>query len=219
MPRNRDFVPRADIELNGWQQNFVTFVNAHAGPLGVPAAKLAVLNSANSEWNSAWARHQAARRESRAATDAKNDARVALKTIVRELAATIQARSETTDDDRQKLGITVPDRTPTRQSDDAILQIPPPLLHVDWSVRSTAVIHYGIAPQQEDRNARPEGVHCCRIQYHIGGIPKKPTDWQFLADDTASPYYHVIQPQGAAKSVLVAYRACWISPSPQGAAK
>ncbi|MEW6026967.1 MAG: hypothetical protein AB1599_06720, partial [Planctomycetota bacterium] len=102
---------------------------------------------------------------------------------------------------RETLGLTVPDEEPTPTSPDYVVGLPPPILLLDWSKKSQVTVHFGVNPSNEKRNAKPVDIAGARIYYRIETGP-----WNFVADDTNSPYVHnfaITEPQN------VEYRAHW----------
>jgi len=144
------------------------------------------------------------KRRKKGAAETKNEARDAAEEVFRRYTKVIQARPETTDAQREALGITVPDRTLTALSAGMVLPTPAPLVWVDHAQRGQTIVHFGPNPSNERQNALPQGLRGAKIWYHIGGVPENEDDWRWLADDTNSPYTHII---GGAEPVTIAYRA------------
>lgn len=82
-----------------------------------------------------------------------------------------------------------------------------PLLKLDWSTRGRVVVHFGPDPGNEQRNAMPTGMRGAKIWCHVGGIPAEESEWQWLADDTSSPYTHIVL---GGQAVTIAYRVQYI---------
>ena len=205
MARRKDFIPESGPGFDEWQAGFVDRVNELAGELDLLPGQRDALNAAHAVWQAAWQAHLAVRDTARAATVAKNEARTELKKNIRQVSRRIQTHPDTVDRQRAHVGITVPDRTRTRLSADAITQVPAPLLRVDHSVAGQTVIHFGPNPRDERRNGIPKGAWAADIRFSIGGIPKDESRWKRLALDKHSPYVHKVAP-----GTRVAYRARWI---------
>ena len=119
----------------------------------------------------------------------------------------IQKRPETTDAQREGLGITVPDRQPTPLDPGRILAEPPPIVLVDTSQRLQATIHFGPNPSDERNNPKPEIVHAVELWHCLGPAPADVSGYVFLALDTHSPYVHIF---GGLVAVTITYRLRWV---------
>jgi hypothetical protein len=122
----------------------------------------------------------------------------------------MQNRRETTDEQRRRLGITVRDKEPTPLDPTAILRVPPPRLVLDHSNPRVTVVHFGLIPGDETKNAKPDICGGARIHWVEGSVPAGSSaeidalPWQWLADDTNSPNNHNVGRAGT-----FTYRAQW----------
>jgi len=144
----------------------------------------------------------------RAGVVVKREAAGAAIARSRDFVRRLQAQPGMTDAVRAEAGITVPDTTKTAESPDAVEELTPPEVVLDWSKRQRVTLHFGPNPQDEHHNAKPAGVHAAQIQYHRGGLPEHEADWLTLDIDSASPYIHVVHED---EPTTYAYRACWVS--------
>jgi len=179
-----DYIPQGDSEFNVWQAAFVTYANANLAALGLVAADMLQVTTAQTTWAANYTAHIAAQNAAETAAQSKRDAREAYVTAIRVLAGRLQASPSVSDPERAGLGITVPDREPTPIG-------PPttrPVLQVDTSQR----LKIGVAFSDEGTptsEAKPAGVMGCEVWVKVGGTP--PTDLDdcvFLALDTRTPY-------------------------------
>jgi len=94
-----------------------------------------------------------------------------------------------------------------------VASLEPPLLVLDWSQRSQVVIHFGVNPGNEKENSKPKDIAGAKIWFRIETGP-----WQFLADDTNSPYTHNLATPvpigtqaglGITEPTSVEYKAQW----------
>ena len=143
----------------------------------------------------------------RAGVVAKREAVAAAIARSRDFVRRLQALPAMTDAVRAEAGITVPDTTKTAESPDAVEELTPPEVVLDWSKRQRVTIHFGLNPHDENHNGKPEGMIGAQIQFHRGGLPEHEADWQILDIDSASPYVHVIHEDAP---ISYAYRACWV---------
>ena len=88
--------------------------------------------------------------------------------------------------------------------EDLVHETAPPLIVLDFSKRRQMTIHWGPNPENGRNNALPEGTRGAKLFCHIGGIPADENDWVWLADDTRSPYIHLLNNSAP---LTIAYRA------------
>lgn len=213
-----DFIPRQDDSFKVWFDTFTDYAQAHAGELGLSPAQIAELVAKRDAWDAGYGRHYKAHSASMAATTDKDMLRREAEQMIRLCSGLIQRRRETTNAQRASLGLRIPDLKPTAQAPDAVLHITPPALVLDWSLRGQITIHFGPNPLDEHRNGLPEGVKGVKLWW-APADPDKDLEhqaWEWLADDTCSPYLHIHRVPGT-----VVYRAQYIDrklrPGPLGA--
>jgi len=199
-----DYIPASDSLFDEWARNFSEICITYAAELGLSPGDVSSIESAYHDWQLGYVNHQNARNAARGAAEHKDEQRDNAEEIFRRFTKIIQARPETTDSHREALGITVPDRTRTVLAAQMVLANEAPLLLVDHSLRGQTIIHFGPNPSNERENALPQGMSGGKIWYHVGGLPESLDEWRWLADDTNSPYTHII---GGAEPVTIAYRA------------
>ncbi len=105
-----------------------------------------------------------------------------------------------TDGLRAQLGITVPDRTPSRRNvgseiPDTSLELAPGMV----------IIHFGTTPGNEQINGKPDWAHGCNIYSKVS--QDKLAEWELIAFDTASPYVDTLTGAAANYSYQAAYRS------------
>ena len=201
-----DYVPRPDIGFNTWVDIATVFIVANQAILGVSIAQVNEMGTLHTAWGVAWADHLAAVITARGALEVKEESRDALESYMRFLIKIIQANEGTTDQMRESMQITIPDTTPTPQSEDIVLETEPPMLLISLEQRSQARVSWGLNPANERANPKPQGIQGCNIQFCLGGIPEDPSAWELLADDTNSPYIHQLHDTAPQK---IGYRARW----------
>ena len=219
-----DYIPFADSKFDEWLQNFKTQLQVIGVQVGLAAGEIAAINSATSAWVADYQAHIATKNAAHAARETKDGTRDNAETAVRRVAAQLQANPQLTDGQRQLLGITVADTKPTVHSPDYILSVPPPLISLDFSQRQQITIHFGKNPQNERENAKPEGIAGAKIWFRLISPSvsdaqakstskfletlsyQEPNEWNFVADDTNSPYVHRIE---TTVPITLEYRAQW----------
>ena len=197
----KDYIPVSDAEFDVWLRNLGQKLPAIATAIGIPQALVNELLSAIADWNTAYKSHQKIHNEARGATENKNGKRAVAKSVARLLVGVLQTNPGLTDGQREIVRITVPDRKPTPLSPDYVIGVPPPTLILDWSMRGQVIIHFGMNPKNEHENAKPENIAGAKLWHRVGE-----GEWQWLADDTNSPYTHKLD---ANEPMRVAYRGQW----------
>ncbi len=198
----QDYIPERDEDFNIWGKNFDQYLQAHAGVWNLPPAMISDLEGKQTDFDCKHLASEQGHKTAKALKAAKDESRKQAEAAFRSVAQIIQAHPETTDEHRAGLGLTKLDKTKTALSPDRVLTLPPPMLHLDWSVRKQVTVHFGPNPLNEHENALPEGIYAVRIFAKVGEGAEA-----FLADDTNSPYLHQVQTNAP---VTVTYRACYV---------
>ena len=205
----RDYVPSPDGDFHIWQNNFVTYVNAHLADLGLIAGDVAPVNAAQATWTTDYPAHTAAQTAAQAARQAKDDARAGLEGTIRPLARRLQASPDVDNAERAAMGITVPDKelSPTGG--------PPtsrPVVRVDTSQRLQHTIHFADESTPTSK-AKPDGVMGAEVWVKVSPAgdppPADPKELTFLAVDTRTPYTTDFEGADAAKTAH--YMLRWVS--------
>jgi hypothetical protein len=205
MPHN--YIPNPDPAFDAWFQNYQQYAVANAVALGLTPAQALEIQTAKINWSLGYSNLIAARNSYQAAQEIKDEKREAGEGVIRKMTGIIQKRPETTDAQREGLGITVPDRQPTPLDPGRILQEPPPIVLVDTSQRLQATIHFGPNPSDERNNPKPEICTGAEIWYCYGAMPTDAAAMLFLALDTHSPYVQIF---AGLQAVTITYRLRWV---------
>ena len=102
-----DYIPGPDASFQAWQNNFVVFANANLAALGLVAADMTPVTTAQTAWNTAFPAHIAAANAAKASKQTKDEARAAYVATVRPLVRRLQASPLVSDAEKASLGITV----------------------------------------------------------------------------------------------------------------
>jgi len=206
-PKKR-YLPDSELKFNDWQAEFVDNLVPLAGTLGVLPGDLAALQAAQTEWKTRKLACLAARTAARAATETKDEALAGFKARVRTIVGRIQKSVNMTDDIRELLTITVPDREPTPLDPGYITSLPAPLVVLDFSVRGICRLHIGVNPSDERNNGLPPGVYGAQVWYYEGGTPPEVeyVRYRFVGSTSQSPFIHILK---NTKPVLASYRVRW----------
>jgi len=202
-----DYIPTTEAERIAWLLHFNTWMQANGASYGFSAQELTELDTLATTADTDFVDCAEKEASYRAGVQAKKHSLADAIALSRADVRRLQADPNMTDAVRAQAEITVPDETPTPQSDDAIEEETPPDVVLDFSKRLRVTVHFGLNPHDENRNGKPEGVYAGFIQYHRGGIPELEDDWKILDIDTASPYVHVVHEDEA---ITYAYRVCWV---------
>ncbi len=155
------------------------------------------LTAAQTNFNGAVTAQVAAEAAFRQSVATKKTRRVTLEQTLRPLVRRINNHPGMTDGLRAQLGITVPDRTPSRQNvgseiPDISLELAPGIV----------IVHFGTTPGNEQTNGKPAWAHGCNIYRKKQGE----ADYTLIAFDTASPYVDTLKGAAANYSYQAAYR-------------
>lgn len=197
MSSGRKFIPQGDADLQAWLVNFAAVLNGNPAAAGLVAADLTPLTVAQTGFNAAVTDQIAKREAADAAVQTKKTRRTTLEQTLRPLVRRIQAHPATTDALRAGLGVTVPDRTPTRRNVGG--EVPALVLELK---PGQVVVRFGTSPGDEQKNGKPDWAAGCNI------YRKRASDAAFalIAFDTSSPYVDSVTGAAANYSYKVAYR-------------
>ena len=195
------YIPYGDAEFDEHLENFAAQLPAIATAIGgIPPALVTDVTTGYADWDLAYDAHTVAHNASQAATEVKAGVRVTAQTAAQAIAQLLQKHPNLTDAQRETLGLTVPKRSRTPSSPDYVVNLPPPLLLLE-ARRAMVVVHFGVNPQNEKLNGKPDGIHGAKIWYRIETGP-----WQDVALDTNSPYNHNLN---TTEPLNLEYRAQW----------
>jgi hypothetical protein len=197
-----DFIPDPDAAFDDWFQKYQFYLVAHAAELGLTPAEALDVQTLKINWSLGYSAHLVAKDAARAAAEVKDEKRALAVEGIRKYTGKIQKRPETTDAQREFLGITVPDRIPTPLDPEKILLHPPPL-HLVVPHRGQVVLHFGPDPENENSNALPDICRAVRIFRAAGGVPADVSGWVFVAEISHSPYVDVFL---NSQPITVSYR-------------
>ena len=195
------YIPKSDIEFDQWLEKFKSYVVAHATQIGISSMEMQTLVAKWSDWKTAYNDAITATTVYHGKIETKDDKQDDVEKYARYIAQRSTSYHGTSDEDREGMGITVRDTEPTPTSPEYVMELDPPLLKLD--LRSGQVtIHFGVNPGNENKNAKPENIAGAKIWYRVGA-----GEWQWLGDDTNSPYLHNID---LSTCGALEYRAKWI---------
>ena len=197
----RDYLPEKDAAFSGWLGSFTKYIENHYAELGLSATDKDNIVAANNAWKADYRAHMTAKSAARTAKGTKDQTRNTTEALARNLAQRSTVYPGTTDGHRAGMGITVPDTNPTPTAPEYVATLDPPLVLLDWSQRGQVTVHFGVYPANEKKNTKPADIVGVSISYRVETGP-----WQFLADDTNSPYIHSFT---ITEPTSVEYKAQW----------
>ena len=197
-----DFIPSPDEAFDDWFAIFQAYIAANFAALGLTPAEALDVQTLKINWSLGYSNVLTIKNTYQAAVEAKDERRALAEEGIRRITKKIQARPETTDAQREFLGITVPDRIPTPLDPEKILLHPAPL-HLVKPGRGQAELHFGPDPGNENSNALPDICRAVRIFRAAGGVPADVSGWVFVAEISHSPYVDVFL---NSQPITVSYR-------------
>jgi hypothetical protein len=201
-----DYLPGPDANYSAWVANFVTYANANLAALGLTAADLTPVTTAQTTWNAGFAAHIAAKQAAIGAKQAKDENRAALTGVIRPLVRRLQASSQVSDLERGALGITV------RQAPTPIG--PPtsaPAVGIECGNRLQHTIKFYDSTSESQRG-KPAGVLGVEIWNKVGTTPPVgENDLRFIAIDTDAPYVLNFDAVDGGKTAY--YWLRWVNPT------
>ena len=200
-----NYIPRADSEFNTWQTNFLNYVGANLASLGLTAADLTPLTTAQTSWGSDYTAHVTAQTAASSALQTKETSRDSFETSLRSLVRRLQGLPTLTDAQRAAMNITLRETTRTANA------VPDtrPVATVDTSQRLRHTISFTDETTPNTR-AKPDGVMGCEIWVKVGDpAPTDPSQLQFLGTDTRTPYVAEYGGEDAGK--VAHYMLRWVN--------
>lgn len=201
-----DYIPGPDASFQAWQSNFVTYANANLAALGLTAADMAPITSAQSGWATAFPAHVAAVNAAKAAKQTKDEARAAYVAVIRPLVRRLQASAVVSDAEKASLGITVA-QTPTPIGPPTTA----PICTIECGNRLQQTLRF-VDSATPTRKAKPAGALGVEIWNKVGTTPPSGEgDLRFVAVDTNAPYVMNFPAEDGGKTNYVWMR--WVSPT------
>jgi hypothetical protein len=200
-----DYIPTKDDAFHTWQQNLVSYLNAHLAVFGLVAGDMTPLGPIQGIWAAAIASNLAAQDAARSAASYKDASRQTLEAALRALVARIQANPTVTDANKLAAGLPSRDKTRTPAS----VPTSRPVATVDAGQRLAHVVRYRDESKSKS-NAKPKGVMGCEIWVKVGPTPPAdPSECRFLGLQTATP--HLEEYAGADGGKLAHYLLRWVN--------
>ena len=192
-----DYVPPKDATYDTWLSNFVSVLNANMATLGLVAADLVPIQTAQNDFNTAFITLTTQRFLEKAAVATKVTTRDESEAILRPLVQRIQSHPGMTDSLRSQLGL----RTDMFAASALPLEEIAPNLLVETKIGQVTV-HWGPNPEYENRNGKPDGVRGANVYRKKAGED----DFTMVGFATTSPFLDTISGETAEYTYVVRYR-------------
>jgi hypothetical protein len=201
-----DYLPGPDADYQAWVANFVTYANANLAALGLVAADMTPVTTAQTTFNTAFTDHIAAKQAAMAAKQTKDVGRQTLTAAIRPLVRRLQASSVVTDAERAALGITVP-ATPGPIGPPTTA----PLVSIECGNRLQHTLRF-VDSATPTRRSKPAGVMGVEIWSKVGTTPPaNEGELSFVSVDTSQPA--VINYDAADGNKNAYYWLRWVNPT------
>ena len=199
-------IARSDPQFDIMQEQFITSVSGTPDKVGLLAADVTGLKTAQTTWDTAYKAHVKAQRDALSATQAKKVARGHLEDLLRLAARKLNGHPSTDNAVRTLVGLPPRDGARTNLSAPATR----PIGRLEPISGLTLLIH-GRDELTPGRAAKPKGVRGFEIWVNVGDIvPTDASAYRFLALATRTPYTHTHDAASAGKTAFYILR--WQSP-------
>lgn len=197
----RKYPPQDDLGLLAAGNQFIDNVGDPT-EIGLTAADMTRLSTAVTEGQTAFDAHSAAQVAARTATTAKDEKMGAIEDILQEFNGRTQKHPGMDDALRTKVGLPIYDAV--KSSAPAPTEMP--VITID----TITPLRHEIVFSGESGKGKPEGVKALEIYLRIGGdATGNVGDYQFQAQDTASPYTRQFDVTDSGKQAH--YLVAWVN--------
>lgn len=205
---SNSYIPSNDVQFHTWLDRFMSYLSANLEKFGLTANDFLDLENEGPEFAVKLNSYHDSRTVAKAACRAKNDQRELVEDITKALVARVQAHPDTTNDDREQLGIplrgvsTTPQEVPLLDSrPSAVIDIRPSRKHVLRIHDETDVGPF---------RRKPHGVYGCEIWVKIGNEPPtSDAELIYVKTSTKNPCLVEFGAEDVGKQAY--YRLRWIS--------
>jgi hypothetical protein len=204
MTTNKDYIPHSYAALLSWLINFVNYAVQNIERLSLPAEKMQALQVEINEYQTV---NESAEAPNAGKADRllrKEKSVAVIKSVRNFVNACLRYNEAVTDEDRVKMGLNVPDTTPTPTGVPTTI----PSATIDTSILLRLTVHY--RDSGSSSRAKPAGVHGCEIRWGI--LPEPPTvtgDLRYSEFSTRTPYTLAFEENQRGKTVY--FRLRWES--------
>jgi hypothetical protein len=202
--KHMSYIPRPDAAFNTWQGNLMADVASKAPAWNISLDAVAALQALQARWKTAYAAYENPATRNPVIVQEKQDARDAYEAELRKFVKSYLAYNPAvTDNDRKKLGLTVPktSRTP------APVATTYPDFDIDSSVIRCLTIHFYDQGSKKSK-AKPTGQHGSEIRWAISDtLLVDVKDLIHSSFDTHTPF--TLEFEGHERGKTVYFCLCW----------
>ncbi len=203
-----EYFPSGDVDFSVWGFNFATQVPAVVTAVGLPITVDDAFIAARTAYSTVLNAHIASQATALTATGAKDLGKETCIDLLRPLVKLLRAQPLFTNLHAATLGLPVYDDIQTSSAMTPTMSLETPALNVNSDARLRHVIDF--RPVSGTSAAKPSWARACHIRFAIvaaGATAPSPTDMQYLASDTRTPYAWDIAAEHAGKDVW--YSGAW----------
>ncbi|MEM1446590.1 MAG: hypothetical protein AAGF84_11070 [Planctomycetota bacterium] len=217
---NSSYFPRRDLDLCKWSRSLRKNLQEDPAEYGQTAESIAPFVAAQLAFEAALTRASQPATRTSVAVSEKNAARDRMKRQTRAVVGAIQARVQTTDDQRARLGITIPRRSGAPGGRRHGKPTAAPALSVKRVDGRTVQMRVRASHTVEEGRPRPVGVRGARVYCFVSRTPPEELDhrdangggWKYERTFTRQDV-SVTLPIGVKPGAFVWFTAAWVSPT------
>jgi hypothetical protein len=204
MSRGKDYIPSNPDEFNLYQENFLSMADQNQNIWNIADATLNPMRDQQVHWNVVYPKAVNPQNRTPADVLERQEAQAAYTKVIRTFANQQLVNNPlVTDADKERIGLHVhsnsrhPAPVPTSS---------PVVVKIDTTESQRHTIHF---VNENDRLAKPDGVHGCEVYMKKGEAPVSDTELTFVGTDTRSPF--VVDFDIADLGQTVHYRLRWVN--------
>ena len=202
-----DYLPGKDLELQTWMNKFMLYLGANLAHFGLVAADIADMQLSETDFSMARFNTEAALTTYRGLVQDKNLKRETMESLIRPMVARLQTYPETTNQDREELGIPLRGVAPTVPVGiDTSVDRPIATVNISQRLKHTLRIQN----QNEDviTAGKPAGVRAVEVWAKVGPAPVDETDVTYV--DVSTRNTVTVPYAGADGNKQAHYQMRWV---------
>jgi hypothetical protein len=200
---SKNYLPKAYALLLSWLVNFMSYLVANMQRFGIPTSKVDPLQKLVSDYQTAQTNSVNPNAGKADRLDRSEKAAIASKAVRDFVNANLRFNEAVTDEDRVKMGLTVPDPKPTPKPEPKTQTV---VDAIDSSTIMRISLHY--KDSDSTTRAKPDGMHGAEIRWAIRDTPPEVTDDLIHSEfSTRSPHTFIFDENQRGKTVW--FRLRW----------
>ncbi|MDR2468997.1 MAG: hypothetical protein LBD27_00740 [Tannerella sp.] len=202
MSTRRDYLPLTYAALLNWLLNFLGYVMENLNRFNIPISETETLQETVNAFQVAQAKAENPNAGKADRLERKETANAVRKAVRDFVNVHLRYNRAVTDEDRVKMGLHVPDTTPTPVGEPTTM----PVVEIDTSIIMRLTLKYRNAGSSS--RAKPAGTHGVEIRWEILPVPPDTTaDLTHSEFSTRSPHTFVFEENQRGKTVY--FRLRW----------